>query len=119
MRHELYFWREERPIELAEDSLLERLAENRNLPGVDRLASTTIKAVFSRYFPGPTVADDRIEYELADGSFQVSFSLDDLNQPTSICISSESPLVETPQIFELIIAAARELGCTRIESAFK
>ncbi len=119
MRHEIYFWREERPIESAADSLLERLAEDRNLPGVDRLSPATINSVFSHHFPGMTVTDYGMESEVGDCSFQVSFSFDDCNQLTSICISSESPLDEIPEIFARLFTATRELGCTRIESALK
>lgn len=61
----------------------------------------------------------RMERKVADGSFQVSFSFDNCNQPTSIRISFASPLVETSRIYERIFAAARELGCTTIESALK
>ena len=119
MSHELYFWRDERPIEPAADSLRERLSEDHNLPGVDRLSLAAIKSAFSHHFPGITVTDYGMESEASDGSFQVSFRFDDCNQPTSICISSESPLVEIPEIFSRIIAATRDLDCTRIESSLK
>jgi hypothetical protein len=116
VKHELYFWREERPIEPAADNLLERIAEDRNLPSVVPLSLATIKSAFSRYFPGLIVADFKMEWKVADGSFQVSFSFDDCNQPTSVRISSESPLVETLEVFERIFAVARELGCTSASS---
>jgi hypothetical protein len=119
MRHELYFWREERPIDPAADSVLDRLAEDRNLPGVDRLSLATINRVFSHYFPGITVTDYGMESEVGDCSFKVSFGFDDCNQPTIICISSESPLDETPETFHRLFAATRELGCTRIESSLR
>lgn len=114
MKHELYFWRDERPIPPAADSLLVELAEDRNLPGVGPLSMSTIKETFSRYFTGIAVADSGMDYRVCGLSFRVSF--DDSNQPKSVCISSEALLVETPQVFDRIIAAARELGCTRIES---
>ena len=60
-----------------------------------------------------------MEWQVSDGSFHVSFNFDDRNQPKSVCISSETPLVKTPQVFDRILAAARELGCTRIESRLK
>src|SRR6266481_7424271 len=112
VNHKLYFWRDERPIPLAADSLLVELAEDRNLPGVVPLSLTTIKGTFSRYFPGIIVTDLGMEWQVSDGSFHVSFNFDDRNQPKSVCISSETPIVETPQVFDRILAAARELGCT-------
>jgi hypothetical protein len=116
VKHELYFWREERPIPPAADSLLGRLAEDRNLPGVEKLSLATIKAAFSRHFPGITVAGFGMEWRGFGVPFQVSFNFDDRNQPNSVCISSETPLVENPQVLDRILAATRELGCTRIES---
>jgi hypothetical protein len=116
VKHELYFWREEGPIPPAADSLLVRLAENRNLPGVVPLSLATTKETFSRYFPDIIFTDLGMEWRVSGVSFHVSFNFDDCNQPKSVCISSETPLVETPQVFDRIVAAARELGCTRIES---
>jgi hypothetical protein len=115
MRHYLYFWREERPIEPAADSLLDRLAEDRNLTGVDRLSLVAIKDTFRRHFPDIAIADH--EWEAAAIEFHVSFSFDDRDQPTSICVSSEHWLADTPEVFDRIYAAMRELGCTRLQSA--
>ena len=119
MKHELYLWREESPIEPAADSLLERLAEDSNLPGVDRLSLATINGAFSRHFPGITVTDCGMESQVADGPFRVSFLFDDYNQPTGICISSESPLDEAPEVFARIFDVVREVGLTRIEAKHK
>ena len=119
MRHALYFWREEGPIPPAADSVLDRLAEDRNLPGVDRLSLARINGVFSHHFPGITVTEYGMESESGDCSFQVSFSFEDANQPTIICITSASPLNDIPEIFGRLFAAIRELGCTRIESTIR
>jgi hypothetical protein len=48
--------------------------------------------------------------------FQVSFYLDNRNQPMGVCITSKTALVGSPQHFDRILALTRELGCTRIES---
>ena len=119
VNHEIYFWRDERPIPLAADSLLVELAEDRNLQDVVPLSLTTIKGTFGRYFPSIVVTDLGMEWRASEGSFHVSFNFDDRNQPKSFCISSKTPLVETPQVFDRILAASRELGCTRIESRLK
>jgi hypothetical protein len=119
VKHKLYFWREEQPIELAADSLLVRHAEDRNLAGVVPLSLATIKSTFTRCFPGITGAEFGMEWRVSNGFFQVSFIFDDCNQPKVVCIGSEYSLVETPQIFDRIIVAARELGCTRIESTLE
>ena len=119
MRYDLYFWREDQPIEAAADSLLQRLAADRNPPGIDRLSLSDIKDTFRHHFPDIAVGDYDLVSEASGGSFRVSFSFDELNRPTSICVSSQDPLVENPDVFNRIFAAVREVGCTRIESAIR
>jgi len=119
VKHKLYFWHEEQPIEPAADSLLVRHADDRNLTGVVPLSLAAIKSTFTRCFPGITATEFGMQWRASDDFFQESFFFDNCNQPKCVCISSEYSLVETPQIFDRIVAAARELGCARIESAVK
>src|SRR3954470_20385841 len=116
MKHELYFWRDERPIPPAADSLLVELAEDHNLPGVGPLSMTAIKESFSRHFPGVSIAHSGADCRVSGVGFRVSFNFDDSNQPKTVCISSETALVESPELFDRVLAVTRELGCTRIES---
>ena len=118
MKHELHFWCEEGLIPPAAD-LLVKLAGDRNLPSVVPLSLATIRETFSRHFPGIIVTDLRMEWRTSGDSFDVSFNFDDRNEPKGICISSVTPLVDAPQVFDRILAAARELGCSRIESRLK
>src|SRR4051794_16252897 len=113
MKYEVYFWHEEGEIPLAADHILDRIAENRNLPGVDRLSLAAINRVLSHHFPNIVPTDDGLRSTDFDGSFNVSFSFDDSQQPTVICISSEHPVDETPKVFERLFHALRELGCNR------
>ncbi len=119
MRYKLYFWREEGPIEPAADSVLDRLTEDRNLPGVDRLSLATISDVFGHHFPEIAITDRGMQSEADGCSFQVSFRFDDSNQPIIVCVSSASPLHETPGIFARVFEVVRELGCTKVESAIR
>src|SRR5262245_35477656 len=119
VKHELYFWREEGPIEAAADSLRVRLSEDPNLPGVNPVSLPAIQDAFRCHFPDIIITDSGMEWKAADTSFQVSFRFDDCNQPTIVCVSSQSALVHTPEIFKRILAAVRELGCTRVESTIE
>jgi hypothetical protein len=116
MTHYLCFWREDAPIPPAADSIAERLIEDRNLPGVDRLSLHMIKEVFRRQFPDITVNECPIEWISRDCLFRVSFSFDDDEQPTIICMSSERSLADNPEVFSRIHSTMLELNCTRVEA---
>jgi hypothetical protein len=117
--HEIYFWREERPIPPAADSILQQLEEDCNLPAVGRLSLPAITTAFRRHFPDIAISHREMLWEGAAGSFRVTFKFDRRDQPTIICVSSEVSLLETSNTFGRVFAAVRELNCTRVESALR
>lgn len=115
----LYLWHEDRPLEPAEDSILDRLVEDANLAGVARISLAATRAAFQKTFPGISVVDRELFWQGAGGSFRISFILDERNDPIVIRISSTEPLSENPELFGRAVAAAREAGCTLFQSAIE
>jgi hypothetical protein len=112
----IYVWHEDRLPGLAEDSILDRLAEDPNLPDVDRISFSSTLAAFKKVFPDISVENQEFYWEGEDGSFRVSFILDERKQPIVIRISSAHPLYEKPKLDNRVSAAIRETGCTLFES---
>ena len=114
VNYAIYFWQEDREPGLADDSILDRLSEDANLPGVDRISLALTEAAFRRAFPDISVVGRELNWRSTEGSFRVSFVFDEHEQPMIIRIGSSESLSD--EIFSRVLAAAREAGCTLIQS---
>lgn len=108
MAYSLYFWREEKPLDLTPDEIAQQVSEDLTVEGLAILPLDEVKQKFAETFPGLDDGLSGLSWEGAGSYFEVSWPPDPVN---ALIVTCGYKLLKSPDTMNQIIDVAHFFGC--------
>ena len=108
MSYDLYFWREEKPLDLSPGEVCDLLADEQHVEGIVNLPIDQVKQRFAETFPGINDCLSYLDWEGEGSYFQVHWPPDPVN---ALIVNCGYQLLESPDTMNRIMDVAQQFGC--------